>query len=40
MPLDREVGFLAVDEIQMAADPERGPTTLRDYISAVATPEE
>ncbi len=24
MPLDRRVGFLAVDEIQMAADPERG----------------
>lgn len=24
MPLDRQVGFLAVDEIQMAADPERG----------------
>ena len=24
MPLDRPVGFLAVDEIQMAADPERG----------------
>ena len=24
MPLDRAVGFLAVDEIQLAADPERG----------------
>jgi len=24
MPLDRPVGFLAVDEVQMAADPERG----------------
>ena len=24
MPLDRPVGFLAIDEIQMAADPERG----------------
>ena len=24
MPLDREVDFLAIDEIQMAADPERG----------------
>ena len=24
MPLDRPVAFLAVDEIQMAADPERG----------------
>src|SRR3546814_11359095 len=24
MPLDRRVGFVAVDEIQMAADPERG----------------
>jgi ATP-dependent RNA helicase SUPV3L1/SUV3 len=24
MPLDRQVSFLAVDEIQMAADPERG----------------
>jgi ATP-dependent RNA helicase SUPV3L1/SUV3 len=24
MPLDRRVGFLAVDEIQLAADPERG----------------
>src|SRR5262245_13650813 len=24
MPLDRSVSFLAVDEVQMAADPERG----------------
>jgi ATP-dependent RNA helicase SUPV3L1/SUV3 len=24
MPLDRPVGFLAIDEVQMAADPERG----------------
>src|SRR3954453_5318362 len=24
MPLDRTVSFLAVDEVQMAADPERG----------------
>src|SRR5262244_560561 len=24
MPIDRRVGFLAVDEIQLAADPERG----------------
>ena len=24
MPLDREVEFLAVDEIQLCADPERG----------------
>jgi ATP-dependent RNA helicase SUPV3L1/SUV3 len=24
MPLDRSVGFLAIDEVQMAADPERG----------------
>ena len=24
MPLDRPVGFLAVDEIQLCADPERG----------------
>jgi ATP-dependent RNA helicase SUPV3L1/SUV3 len=24
MPVDRRVGFLAVDEIQLAADPERG----------------
>src|SRR3990172_884215 len=24
MPLEREVDFLAVDELQMAADPERG----------------
>ena len=24
MPLDRRVDFLAVDEIQLAADPERG----------------
>ena len=24
MPLEREVGFLAIDEVQLAADPERG----------------
>jgi len=24
MPLERPVSFLAVDEVQMAADPERG----------------
>ena len=24
MPLDRRVDFLAIDEVQLAADPERG----------------
>ncbi|HET8729355.1 MAG TPA: helicase-related protein [Alphaproteobacteria bacterium] len=34
MPLDRPVDFLAVDEIQLAADPERGHTFTHRLLSA------
>ena len=48
MPLAREVEFLAVDEIQLCADPERGHVftnrllhargTLRDHVAGRARP--
>src|SRR3954453_20005975 len=38
MPLDRTVSFLAVDEVQMAADPERGHFFTHRILYAPRTP--
>src|SRR5260370_6006102 len=37
MPLDRQVGFLAGDEIQLCADPERGPVFITRPLHARET---
>jgi ATP-dependent RNA helicase SUPV3L1/SUV3 len=39
MPLDRQVSFLAVDEVQMAADPERGHFFTDRILNARGTDE-
>ncbi len=39
MPLDRQVAFLAVDEIQLAADPERGHIFTQRLLEARGTVE-
>src|ERR1700757_4102043 len=39
MPLNREVEFLAVDEIQLCADPERGHVFTQRLLSARGTSE-